>query len=120
MPTRETSGWGNFKMASSRILIPPTANAKRRFKKLLFKVVYLKAPNHYSCASHFLHIPFIYLGLCWNRENWHELENRLPRNYGPAGNPARQSSSVHAVNKYSEICSNPLRNIFYWQTFKNQ
>jgi hypothetical protein len=43
--------------------------------------------------------PLVYLGLSWNRENWHKLEILL-QNYGLAGNPARQSRSVHAVNQY--------------------
>jgi hypothetical protein len=42
--------------------------------KMPFKSRLFKSQNHYSCALHFLHIPLIYLGLSWNRENWHGLE----------------------------------------------
>jgi hypothetical protein len=91
---------------SEKLLLSGVAS-KMPFKSRLFK-----SPRPLLLCAAFFTNPFYLFGIVLESRKLARTGNRLPQNYGLAGNPARQSRSVHAVNKYSEICLNLLRNIF--------
>jgi hypothetical protein len=61
-----------------------------------------RAPNHYSCALCFWRIPSCLFASVLELRKLAQTGNLLPQTTRFAGNPARQSRSVHAVNKYCE------------------
>jgi hypothetical protein len=79
--------------------------------KMPFKSRLFKSPKPLLLCAAFFTYPSYLFGIELEPRKLARTGNLLPPNRHLAGNPARQSRSVHAVNKYSEICSNLLRNI---------
>jgi hypothetical protein len=88
--------------------------------KMPFKSRLFKSPKPLLLCVAFFTYPSYLFGSELEPRKLARTGKGLPQNTHLAGNPAHQSRNVHAVNKYSEICLNPLQNSFTGKCFSNQ